>query len=81
MLPSSPPRATATWLIDYTPIIEQGLVDLIRWVEDGVAPPSTTYEYAHGQVSLPESAAERGGVQPVVAVTVERRCPGRREGR
>jgi hypothetical protein len=70
MLPSSPTRSTASWLIDYTPIIEQGLVDLIQWVEDGVAPPSTTYEYAHGQVSLPDTAAARGGIQPVVALTV-----------
>ncbi len=69
MLPSSPVRATTTWLIDYMPIIEQGLVDLARWVEDGVAPPSTTYEYIDGQVRLPASAAERQGVQPVVAVT------------
>ena len=70
MLPSSPTRSTTTWLIDYMPIIEQGLVDLIRWVEEGVAPPSTTYEYSHGQVSLPDRAAARGGIQPVVAVTV-----------
>jgi hypothetical protein len=70
MLPSAPNRASTTWLIDYMPIIEQGLVDLIRWVEEGVAPPSTTYEYSHGQVSLPETASERGGVQPVVALTV-----------
>ena len=70
MLPSSPTRSTASWLIDYTPIIEQGLVDLIHWVEDGVAPPSTTYEYSHGQVSLPDTASARGGIQPVVALTV-----------
>ena len=70
MLPSSPTRATTTWLIDYMPIIEQGLVDLIRWVEEGVAPPRTAYEYDHGQVTLPDTAAERGGIQPVVAVTV-----------
>jgi hypothetical protein len=69
MLPSSPHRATTTGLIDYMPIIEQGLVDLIAWVEDGDAPPSTAYEYDHGQVTLPESAHERGGVQPVVTVT------------
>ena len=36
----SPQRASSTWLIDYIPIIEQGLVDLIRWVEDGVPPPT-----------------------------------------
>ena len=71
MLPSSPARATSTWLVDYTPIIEQGLVDLIRWVEQGIPPASTQYEYSHGQVSLPDTAAERGGVQPVVALTVD----------
>jgi hypothetical protein len=71
MLPSSPLRATSTWLIDYTPIIEQGLFDLARWVEDGVAPARTTYEYVDGQVQLPSSAAERGGVQPLVSVTAD----------
>ena len=56
-------------LVDYTPIIEQGLVDLARWVEEGVAPASTSYEYVDGQVRLPADAASRGGVQPVVSVT------------
>jgi hypothetical protein len=51
-------------------VIEQGLVDLCRWVEEGVAPPSTSYEYADGQVTLPATAAQRGGIQPVVDVTV-----------
>ncbi len=68
-LPPSPLRASNTWLVDYTPIIEQGLVDLARWVEEGVAPASTSYEYVDGQVRLPATAAERGGVQPVVSVT------------
>jgi hypothetical protein len=67
-LPGSPSRATSTWLVDYFPIIEQGLADLIRWVEEGEAPPATRYSYADGQIRLPGSAAERGGVQPVVAV-------------
>ena len=80
MLPSAPERATSTWLIDYNPIIEQGLVDLIRWVEEGIAPPSTAYQYDKGQVSLPASATERGGVQPVVELTVERRQAGRGQG-
>jgi hypothetical protein len=68
-LPNSSRRATATWLIDYFPVIEQGLADLIQWVEEGVAPPSTTFEYVDGQVRLPASAAERAGVQPVVRVS------------
>ena len=44
-------------------------MDLIQWVEDGVAPPNTTFEYVDGRVRLPTGAAERGGVQPVVAVS------------
>ena len=68
-LPNSSKRATSTWLIDYFPIIEQGLADLIQWVEEGVAPPNTTFEFVDGQVRLPATAAERGGVQPVVSVT------------
>ena len=67
-LPNSSKRATATWLIDYFPVIEQGLADLIQWVEEGVAPASTTYEYLDGRVHLPANATERGGVQPVVRV-------------
>jgi hypothetical protein len=70
MLPGSLTRSTSTWLIDYTPIIEQGLVDLMSWVENGVAPPSTSYEFSKGQVTLPETADARGGIQPVVHVTV-----------
>jgi len=72
-LPNSSRRATATWLIDYFPIIEQGLADLVQWVEDGVAPPSTTFEYVEGRVKLPAGAAERGGVQPVVIVSANGR--------
>jgi hypothetical protein len=68
-LPNSAQRATATWLIDYFPIIEQGLADLITWVEEGVVPPSTNYEFIDGQVKLPDSAEERGGVQAVLQVS------------
>jgi len=38
-------------------------------VEEDVAPASTSYQYVDGQVRLPATAAERGGVQPVVSVT------------
>jgi hypothetical protein len=68
MLPSDPRRATHTWLIDYMPIIEQSLVDLIAWCEQGIEPAGTVYDYTDGKVTLPATAAERGGIQPVVAV-------------
>jgi hypothetical protein len=71
ILPSSALRASNTWLIDYTPIIEQGLADLAHWVEEGVAPAATNYSYSDGQVQLPATAGERGGVQPVVTVTAD----------
>jgi hypothetical protein len=68
LIPAAPNRAAATWLIDSNPIIEQGLVDLIAWVEQGIRPVGTNYTYADGQVVLPPTAAERLGIQPVVTV-------------
>jgi Tannase and feruloyl esterase/PKD domain len=62
-------RAANTWLVENQPIVEQSLVDLIAWVEQGVEPSGTNYTYADGQVTLPPGAAERGGIQPVVSVT------------
>ncbi|HVU74710.1 MAG TPA: hypothetical protein VHE83_17235, partial [Mycobacteriales bacterium] len=67
--PTDPKRGPGTWLIDYHPIIEQGLADLAAWCEQGIKPAGTTYEYADGKVTLPDTAAARGGVQPVVHVT------------
>jgi hypothetical protein len=71
ILASAPNRATSTWLIEYTPIIEQSLADLVAWVEDGVSPAGTSYTYdaGNGRVHLPPTAAERGGIQPTLRVT------------
>jgi hypothetical protein len=56
-----------TLSIDYFGCITQAVQDVIDWVENGVAPPpSTKYDYIDGQVLLPGTAAERGGIQPVV---------------
>jgi hypothetical protein len=66
---SQPGRANNTWLIDYLPLIEQSLVDLAGWVEQGIEPSGTNFEYLDGKISLPPTAAERGGIQPVVSVT------------
>jgi Tannase and feruloyl esterase/PKD domain len=68
-LPSAGGRSPSTWLVDYFPVIEQGLVDLIQWVEEGVAPPNTAFDYVDGRVHLRAGAQERGGIQPVVTVT------------
>jgi len=69
MAASSGPRANNTWLVDYQPIIEQCLVDLIDWVEDGIEPADTAFSYRDGAIVLPDTAAERRGIQPVVSVT------------
>ena len=57
-------------LIDYTGILEQALLDLSAWVEDGVEPPdSTNYKVVDSQLIVEENAAVRGGIQPVVTLT------------
>lgn len=69
MAASAPSRANTTWLVNYQPIIEQSLADLAAWVEDGVDPVDTAFEYRDGAIVLPDTAAERRGIQPVVSVT------------
>jgi hypothetical protein len=69
MAASPPGRANSTWLVNYQPVIEQCLADLAAWVEDGVEPPETRFELRDGEIILPKTAAERGGIQPVVSVT------------
>jgi hypothetical protein len=49
MVPSMPDRSSSTWLVDFRPVIEQSLTDLAAWVEDGVIPAATTFEYADGR--------------------------------
>ena len=58
-------------LVSYFGATCQALRDLVRWCEDGVAPaPGTTYEFTRdGGLVLPDTAAQRGGVQPVVTLT------------
>jgi hypothetical protein len=63
-------RHNTTWLVDYGPVLEQCLLDLAAWVEDGVRPNDTAFEYKDGKVTLPGTAGERGGIQPVVDVTI-----------
>jgi hypothetical protein len=62
-------RNINTFLIDYQPYIEQSLVDLASWVEHGTEPIETAFEYKDGKVTLPPTAVERGGIQPVMQVT------------
>ncbi|WP_025705928.1 S-layer homology domain-containing protein [Paenibacillus graminis] len=60
-----------SFLIDYMGILEQALRDVSAWVEYGVTPPnSTNYEVVDNQVHIPENAALRQGIQPVIDLTV-----------
>ena len=68
MVPPQPNRAAATWLVNSQGMIEQSLHDLIHWVERGETPVGTRFSFADGKVQLPASAAERGGIQPVVSM-------------
>ncbi|MEV4018313.1 hypothetical protein AB0J35_48245 [Nonomuraea angiospora] len=66
------PRTPA--LIDGTGILQQALRDVSAWAEKGVAPPrSTRYEVTDSQVKVPAKAADRRGLQPVVALTANGR--------
>ena len=58
-------------LINFNGILSQALMDLCAWVETGIAPPdSTSYKMVDGQLVITENIAERGGIQPVVELTV-----------
>lgn len=54
----------------YLGVLRQALLDLAAWVERGKEPlPSSNYQVHVGQVTFPETAIERGGLQPVVRVS------------
>jgi hypothetical protein len=69
MVPPEPHRASAVRFIGGSGVSEQSLKDLVDWVEQGIEPLGTSYSYEDGRVSLPDSAVERGGIQPVASVT------------
>ncbi|MEX0665407.1 MAG: PKD domain-containing protein [Acidimicrobiia bacterium] len=69
---SIPNRSAAAHVVNYDSELQQALLDLDAWVTDGSPPPVTT-SYSvddDSQIQLPASADERGGVQPVVTLTV-----------
>lgn len=62
------PGVWSTRLVSYDGVTAEALRHVVRWVEEGVAP--TFYKgwgLTHdNKLSLPDTAAERGGVQPIV---------------
>lgn len=64
------PGRLPTHIVRYRPVLEQLLLDLSAWVETGKKPlESTSYMVEDGQVKLPETAALRKGVQPVIQLS------------
>jgi hypothetical protein len=64
-----PSQPEPTKDIVYLGVLQQALRDLSAWVETGIEPPlSTDYKVNNGQVTFPENAKLRGGIQPVATV-------------
>jgi hypothetical protein len=60
--------------VSYQGALEQALRDVSAWVERGVKPPtSTQYKMMDSQVEMPEPAAQRAGIQPVVHLSANGR--------
>jgi hypothetical protein len=60
-----------TQTVEYLGALETALRQLADWVEKGIEPSANTaYEVVDGQVVVPASASERGGVQPTGLLTV-----------
>ncbi len=53
-------------IVSFAGALQQGLRDLAVWVENGVKPSETRYRVVDTQIELPSSAAERGGIQPII---------------
>jgi hypothetical protein len=71
---TTPEKNPGVWrsrLVSYDGVVREALAAIVRWVEAGVAPAaSTSYRFsADSGLVLPASAAERGGVQPIVRAT------------
>jgi hypothetical protein len=66
------PRVWRTRLVDYAGPARQALLDVAKWVEEGVTPPSdTAYSFSRNQqLQLSPDAGARGGIQPVVSLVV-----------
>jgi hypothetical protein len=69
MVPPEPNRASNTRLVDVKGMHEQSLRDLVAWVEEGIEPTGSSWSEIDGRIVLPPTAAERGGIQPLVVVT------------
>lgn len=68
-LHGEPKLAEQARVVNYIGMVQQALRDLSAWVEKGVPPPaSSNYTVVDGQVKVPAKAADRKGIQPVIAL-------------
>ncbi|WP_419872327.1 PKD domain-containing protein [Candidatus Pristimantibacillus sp. PTI5] len=59
-------------LVQYDGILQQAIRDVSAWAEKGITPArSTRYELVDGQIKVPNHAVARGGIQPVVDLSVD----------
>ena len=62
---------TDTHIVSYAGVLQQALRDVSAWAEKGIAPPrESSFQMKDSQIVLPPKARDRGGIQPVVALTV-----------
>lgn len=70
--PPGPRPTLQARLVNYSGMVKQALVDLIDWVEKGLAPaPSSSTQVEAGQLMLAPTAAARQGLQPVVNASAQ----------
>lgn len=66
-----PGNEDASRVVPYIGPLQQALYDVALWAEKGIEPPaSTRYRIEDGQVIVPETAAQRRGIQPTVRLSV-----------
>jgi PKD domain len=71
LTPLKDPGIWKSRLVDYDGVTAQALRDLVQWAEHDLdPPPSTAYAMTtDGGITLADTAAARGGVQPVAGAT------------
>ncbi|MEG1426819.1 MAG: hypothetical protein RSC76_03935, partial [Oscillospiraceae bacterium] len=58
-------------IVHYRYALNQALLDVALWAEQGIAPPADTrYTISEGQVEVKAGAEERRGIQPLVSLKV-----------
>lgn len=61
-----------TRTVSYLGALQTALRQVSAWVERGESPAAdSAYDLVDAQVLIPDAATERGGIQPVVALTVD----------